>query len=244
MTSKTGFSTCPNCGTKSGGKFCPSCGGTLAGAKCHECGTTVQAGAKFCHNCSARLGASGAGFSSWVPWVAIVAVALLLVVVASVRLGPGAPPPPPVFPTSTAPLSPREIANEHFNQSMMANERGDTAAAASFGQMALDGYAALGGLDNDLRLHVGLIYVAMGRLEETLAQADSLEMAVRGHLYASVLRQRACEALGDSSCVMMAYRRFVEFHQQEINAGRPEYNEHMHMLDSFLSAARVAVANR
>ncbi len=247
MTNKhiqTKTAKCPNCGTRADGNFCPNCGGTLAGANCPKCGTDAQAGAKFCHNCSAPLGAASRGFGSWAPWVAVVAVVLLLLTFAAVRIGPSAPPPPSVFPAPTAPLSPRDVANENFNQSMMASERGDDAAAASFGRIALDGYAALGGLDNDLRLHVGLIYLAMDSLEAALAQAESLEIAVPGHLYASVLRQRAFEVRGDSSGVEAAYRRFLEYHQQEINAGRPEYNEHMQMLERFLTAARAAVANR
>ena len=124
---------------------------------------------------------------------------------------------------------------------MMAHERGDIAGAASFGQGALDGYAALGGLDNDLRLHVGLIYIAMGNLDGTLVQADSLELAIPGHLYASILRQRVHETRGDSSGVDLAYSRFLEYYQREIDAGRPEYNEHTRMIDTFLAAASSTV---
>ncbi|MFC1640070.1 hypothetical protein ACFL3B_04835 [Gemmatimonadota bacterium] len=124
---------------------------------------------------------------------------------------------------------------------MMAHERGDVAGAASFGQRALDGYAALGGLDNDLRLHVGLINIAMANLDGALAQADSLELAIPGHLYASLLRQRVYEIRGDASGVEQAYRRFMEYYQREIDAARPEYNEHTRMIDTFLAAASVAV---
>lgn len=127
---------------------------------------------------------------------------------------------------------------------MMAYERGDVAGAASSGRMALDHYASLGGLDNDLRLHVGLIQLAMGNLDGTLAQADSLELAIQGHLYASILRQRVHAIRGDSTGVAQAYNRFLEFYQREMDAGRPEYNEHMRMIDTFLAAAGSWAANR
>jgi hypothetical protein len=235
---------CPSCGFKASGNFCPKCGGTLAGAKCPKCGTSAQAGAKFCHNCSARLGAAGANSGSLLPWIAVAAVAVLLLVVAAVSFRPsGSIPTPAAFPTPVVPQTPRAIADEDFNQSMMAFERADLAGAAAFGQRAIDGYTALGGLDNDLRLHVGLIQIAMGNLDGTLAQADSLEQAVPGHLYASLLRQRVYDISGNQTGMESAYRRFLEYHQQEINAGRPEYNEHTRMIESFLEAARDAVGN-
>jgi hypothetical protein len=164
--------------------------------------------------------------------------------VGAVKMLPPATPPAPVFPTAAAPQTPRAVANEQFNRSMMAFEGGDTSGAALYGQRALDGYAALGGLDNDLRLHVGLIHISMGNLDGTLAQADSLETAVDGHLYASILRQRVSEIRGDSSGVEQAYSRFLEFYQREIDADRPEYNEHTRMIDTFLSAANSAVGRR
>ena len=235
---------CPSCGTKAAGNFCPNCGGTLAGAECPKCGASAQAGAKFCHNCSAKLGGAGVRHGPLLPWIAAAAVAVLLLVVAAVSFRPsGLPPTPAAFPTPVAPQTPRAIADEDFNQSMMAFERADLAGAAAFGQRAIDGYAALGGLDNDLRLHVGLIQIAMGNLDGTLAQADSLEQAIPGHLYASLLRQRVYDISGNQSGVELAYRRFLEYHQQEINAGRPEYNEHTRMIESFLAAARAAVEN-
>lgn len=241
---KAKATTCPSCGTTASGNFCPNCGGTLAGAKCPKCGTSAQPGAKFCHNCSTRLGAAVSGSESRVPWVLAAALAAVLVVVVAVVLLPPATPPAPVaFPTPVVPQTPRAIADEDFNQSMMAQERGDVAGAALFGQRAIDGYAALGGLDNDLRLHVGLINIAMGNLVGALAQSDSLELAVPGHLYASLLRQRVYEIRGDASGVDQAYRRFLEYYQREIDAGRPEYDEHTRMIDTFLAAASGAVGN-
>jgi hypothetical protein len=238
---KAKVASCPGCGTKTDGNFCPNCGVTLAGAKCPKCGTSVQAGAKFCHNCSAKLGAAGASPGSPVPWIAAAAVVAVLVIVVAVSLLPPATPSAPVaFPAPVVPQTPRAIADEDFNQSMMAHERGDIAGAASYGQRALDRYAALGGLDNDLRLHVGLIHIAMGNLDGTLAQADSLELAITGHLYASLLRQRVHEIRGNSSGVESAYSRFLEYYQREIDAGRPEYNEHTRMIDTFLAAASSA----
>ena len=239
---KTKSTTCPNCGTNAGGNFCPNCGETLAGGECPMCGTSVQAGAKFCHNCSAKLGAAGSSHGSPLPWVVAAALVVVLVIVGAVSLLPPATPPAPVaFPAPVAPQTPRAIADEYFNQSMMAHERGDSDGAAAFGRRSLDGYEALGGLDNDLRLHVGLIHIAMANLDGTLSQADSLELAIPGHLYASILRHRVHEIRENSSGADLAYRRFLEFYQREIDAGRPEYNEHTRMIDTFLAAASSAV---
>jgi len=242
---KANTAVCPSCGTKAIGNFCPNCGRMLAGAKCPKCGTSVQAGAKFCHNCSAKLGSAAVRQGSKLPWIVAAALAGILVVVVAVSYEPSAAPSTTAaFPAPVIPQTPRAIADEYFNQSMIAQEQGDAAGAASFGQRALDGYAALGGLDNDLRLHVGLILIAMGNLDATLAQADSLELAVPGHLYASILRQRVYEIRGNSSGVESAYSRFLEYYQREIDAARPEYNEHTRMIDTFLAAASSAQGGR
>jgi len=48
---------CPQCGKPSGeGKFCSNCGAPLALTKCSQCGASINAGARFCGECGAKIG--------------------------------------------------------------------------------------------------------------------------------------------------------------------------------------------
>ena len=47
---------CPKCGKPSGeGKFCNNCGAPLALSKCPQCGASINAGARFCGECGAKI---------------------------------------------------------------------------------------------------------------------------------------------------------------------------------------------
>ena len=47
---------CPKCGKPSGeGKFCNNCGAPLALTKCPQCGASINAGARFCGECGAKI---------------------------------------------------------------------------------------------------------------------------------------------------------------------------------------------
>jgi hypothetical protein len=48
---------CPACGKPAGeGKFCNNCGAPLGLAKCSRCGAGINAGARFCGECGAKIG--------------------------------------------------------------------------------------------------------------------------------------------------------------------------------------------
>jgi predicted amidophosphoribosyltransferase len=47
---------CPKCGKPAGeGKFCNNCGAPLALTKCPQCGVSINAGARFCGECGAKI---------------------------------------------------------------------------------------------------------------------------------------------------------------------------------------------
>jgi predicted amidophosphoribosyltransferase len=47
---------CPKCGKPAGeGKFCNNCGAPLALTKCPQCGANINAGARFCGECGAKI---------------------------------------------------------------------------------------------------------------------------------------------------------------------------------------------
>jgi hypothetical protein len=48
---------CPQCGKPAGeGKFCNNCGAPLTLTKCPQCGASLNAGARFCGECGAKMG--------------------------------------------------------------------------------------------------------------------------------------------------------------------------------------------
>jgi hypothetical protein len=123
---------------------------------------------------------------------------------------------------------------------MTAAEAGDTGRVSFHTDMAIQAYQMLGELDGDARYHVGLIHVVRGETAEALAQADSLEIAVPGHLLAHVLRGAAARAIADSAALPGIYRDFLADYEREIAVARPEYEMHRNSIDSFLNEARTA----
>ncbi|MFQ6047190.1 MAG: hypothetical protein ACE5PT_12690, partial [Gemmatimonadales bacterium] len=115
---------------------------------------------------------------------------------------------------------------------------GLTDSVAFFAPMALQVYGMVGPLDNDGRYDVGMIHAVTGGYEAALAQADSLEQLVPGHLLATLLRHTVAEALGDSAAMQRAYRAFLASYDQEIAAERIEYHAHGRSIESFLELAR------
>lgn len=110
-----------------------------------------------------------------------------------------------------------------------------------FAPMAIDAYEMIGPLDSDARYHVGLIHAITGSTDAALAQADSLEQEVAGHLFAYMLRSDVFQVLGQSDDLTAQYRAFLENYDGEIAVGRPEYQMHTTALDTFLEEARGAV---
>jgi len=137
-------------------------------------------------------------------------------------------------------MSPRQQADRLFDLIMTAAEAGDTGRVSFHTDMAIQAYQMIGDLDGDARYHMGLIHVVRGETTEALAQADSLEIVVPGHLLAYVLRGSAARAIGDTEALPDVYRDFLADYEREIAVARPEYEMHRNSIDSFLNEARTA----
>ena len=241
-------SYCPNCGRPATGKFCTGCGSPLRGAACPECGAALQAGARFCQNCSHRIGGGG-GPSSVLPWVLAASAGVVVVLAVIVTLRPTSPVPtalptgltsPAVVPGST---TPRGEADALFDRAMTAFESGDSAGAAFSGQMALNAYELIGALDADAHFHVGLLNQITGDYLSIVARADSIEVLVPTHLFAPVLRHRAGRLTGNQELMDQGYRQFLQRYDTEIAAARWEYEVHGRLVESFRAEA-AAASNR
>ncbi|UCF20221.1 MAG: zinc ribbon domain-containing protein [Gemmatimonadota bacterium] len=211
--------------------------------RCSNCGSERAAADKFCRNCGAPLrvqakpngkirGLSGLqGFG-----LALIAFAFgyalrhyggdlsqrpeppaQSISITEVGALPSAAP---------SPASPRATADALFNQAMMAQETGDTAAAAQFTPMAVSAYRGLSTLDLDGRYHVALLNMAAGQPQEALSEARTMLSEVPNHLLALSASAQAHLALGNTDSATFYYRRFLEEYTPEVAASRPEYLDH------------------
>jgi len=250
MNPTTSQKDCPKCGGVSSGKFCIHCGAPLGADSCPSCQATLSPGVRFCHACGTPVqGATGAKSILPLPWMVAAAAVIVAVLVVAVRISAPPPPTPTAGPMQTgtqtsAPdissLTPRQQADRLFDMIMSAAEEGDTARVAFHTTMAIQAYAMLGGLDQDARYHIGLIHVVRGETGQALAQADSMEAVVPGHLLGTILRHAAARASGDSAGAQDAYRRFLVSYDSENAVPRQEYEMHRNSIDAFLEAARRA----
>ncbi len=231
--------TCSNCGHKASGNFCRSCGAALKGAPCPECNAQLKPGALYCHSCSHDLRARR---STKLYWLLITASAVtgVVLIVAALRMGSepiSTHPTVPILPPRTAataqPYRPLQEADQFFDRAMRAYERGDSAQASFTGRMAVEAYATLDSLDADARFHVGLLHQIAGDYDAILAQADTIGLDTPTHLFALLLQDRVYLARGDVELVEDNYLRFLERYDSEIALGRPEYELHSTLLDTF-----------
>ncbi len=242
-------SYCPSCGRPATGKFCTGCGSPLEGAACPECGAALQMGARYCHNCSHRIG-GGVGSGKVLAWVLAASAVVVSVVVAVVALRPTSTPPtalPTAFTSQgvgAARSTPRGEADALFDRAMTAFESGDSAAASFSGRMALSAYQLLGDLDADAHFHVGLLNQITGDYASMIARADSIENLVPTHLFAAMLRHRAGQVSGSREWMDQGYREFLQRYDSEIAAGRWEYDVHGRLVESFRAEAAAAQGTR
>ena len=251
MKSTTSQKECPKCGGVSSGKFCIHCGAPLGRDQCQKCQATLSPNVRFCHVCGAAVeGVTGARTLLPLPWMVAAAAVIVAVLLVAVRIS--APPPPtpatepmpsgiPTAAPDISSLTPRQQADRLFDMIMSAAEDGDTARVAFHTTMAIQAYQMLGELDQDARYHIGLIHIVRGETGQALAQADSMEAAVPGHLLGTVLRHTAARASGDSAVAQDAYRRFLASYDSENSIPRPEYEMHRNSIEAFLDSARSAV---
>jgi hypothetical protein len=140
-------------------------------------------------------------------------------------------------------MTPRDAADRLFDRVVRSAENGDTAGALQFAPMALQAYGAIGPLDPDARLHVGMVQLVTGDLPGALAQSDSLEDEYPGHLFAQILSARAHQRAGREAERLAAFRAFLENEERERAVGRQEYAEHQTLVDRFAAEARTAVGS-
>jgi hypothetical protein len=135
-------------------------------------------------------------------------------------------------------LTPRQQADMLFDRVMSAAERGDSAEVERYAAKTVQAYGLLGSVDEDARYHVALIEVLLGNTPAALAQADSIEAAVSGHLFASIIRHRVADEMNDSPGRMRAAQQFLDNYEPESAFARPEYAAHQRTLEAFREAAR------
>ena len=232
-------STCSNCGNEASGNFCRSCGAALKGAPCPECNAQLEPGALYCHSCSHDLRARRGTKLYWL-LITASAVAGVVLIVAALRMGstpisthPTVPILPPRTTATAQPYRPLQEADQFFDRAMRAYESGDSAQAAFSGRLALEAYAMLDSLDPDARFHVGLLHQISGDYDAILAQADTIELDTPTHLFALLLRDGVYLAREDVELAEDNYLRFLERYDSEIALGRPEYELHSTLLDTF-----------
>lgn len=223
---------------------------------CSNCQAPLSAGARFCHVCGTSVGvASKVKGTNALPWAiaaaALVVTVLVLVVNLSTDRAPASteaaapvPSAAPIAAPDISAMTPREQADRLFTRIMTAAEAGDTARVAFHTEMALQAYRMLGEMDLDTRYRMGLIHVVRGERDAALAQADSMEVEVPGHLLALALREAAYRAAGDTDAIANVYEAFLRNHDREVATGRPEYAAHKNTIDGLLDEARRAGGSR
>lgn len=228
---------------------CPVCGAVLpARAKfCAECGTTMKAAAG-----PAPAGVAAVSTSQILPWfiagVCVLAVFAMVIIIAVRRPEPaagnqssmGAPQggPSTMGTTDISNMSPREAADRLYNRVSQASEAGDSGQVTFFGPMTIQAYAAVTPLDPDARLHIGMVYLAMGDAASAAAQSDSIQRDSRTHLFGPLLKARAAEAAGNAAALRPAYTQFLANWTAERAKNLPEYSQHETVLTEMRTAAQ------
>ncbi|HEX7337701.1 MAG TPA: hypothetical protein VF252_10875 [Gemmatimonadales bacterium] len=206
-------------------------------------------GAKYCAECGLKAGAElGAARRERTPWLVAGAcmaalLAVLLVMLTRNTPGPGgtavgaatealAEAPPDI-----SNLSPRERFNRLYNRIMTAAQAGDEATATRFMPMALMAYAQLDTVDADARYHLALLKAHNGEVDASRALADSILARDPRHLFGYVIRGTVARFRKDQKSLNAAYEGFLTRYDEEMKAGRQEYEEHRTSIRDFHAAA-------
>jgi hypothetical protein len=144
---------------------------------------------------------------------------------------------PPAVPPDISNMPPRERFNRLYNRVMQAAQSGDESTVARFTPMALMAYAQLDTIDADARYHAALLKAHTGEVASSLALADSILRATPGHLFGYMIQGAVARFRKDEKGLDQAYSGFLKHYDQEIKAGRPEYEEHRTAINDFRGAA-------
>ncbi|MEP6731010.1 MAG: zinc ribbon domain-containing protein [bacterium] len=253
--------TCARCGEAGSGRFCAGCGGALKNAACDACGHTAPAGARFCPQCGAGIGASGTTAvrqSATTPVARLYGGVALLVLAAFIggnlmgrrAESGGAIAAPPGVDLASAPMqagnpsapdistmSPEERANRLFNRVMQYSEQGKVDSARFFAPMAIQAYEMIGVRDAHEQYDIGVISAAVGDVTRARAEADTILAARPTHLLGLVLAAKAAELARDSAAAERFSKRLVAAAPAERVTALKEYGEHARDIDEALGKA-------
>ena len=208
--------------------------------KCPACAS--PASGKFCARCGSPLESTLRGRRAW--QVAAAASGLLLVVLALTVLreqrtaasteGPGNAGTTAEAPPDLSAMSPRERFDRLYNRVMRAAESGDTATLSRFAPMAFAAYQMLDTVDADARYHAAVLDLHVrGDTAAALRLADSLLAEQPGHLFGFLIRATAAQLSGNEPLRQRAKADFLAAWDSEQRKGRPEYRDHLTMLEQF-----------
>lgn len=208
---------------------------------CPACHAPLDPDARYCHRCGRAVGGNAGDRSVW-----LVAWALVILTLGAITWfvfnkdterqapemanagggGGGGGTPPDI-----SQMTPRDRFFRLHDRIMTAAGGGDTATAQRFAPMALQAYGMLDQFDTDVRYHAGVIHIQVRDYPGALALADTIQADAPTHLFAALLRMEVAEAQGHTAAAATARQAFVRNFDQELRAGRPEYQEHRAMLD-------------
>jgi hypothetical protein len=259
---------CPRCGEATAGRYCAGCGAASHDVACPACGVAAPAGARFCAECGATIGAGTATRSVSVApsgrlplLVGGAALLTLVAFVAGVATGrnssgdtgtldqtASAPSQTPlsgmaaggVVPApDISAMSPEERASRLFNRVMLYSEQGKLDSARFFAPMAIQAYEMIGPVDAHAQYDIGTISAAAGDLVRARAEADTILAARSNHLLGLVLAIRAADMAKDASAASAFRKRLVAAAPTERSALK-EYSEHARDIDDALAKAGAA----
>ena len=233
------------------------------GPACSACHALLAGEARYCHRCGRAVTATESGerlvwSAAWI--LVVLSIGGIGYVAYSKSRAPdrpdmantgasrsaetngsGAAPSSGGAPPDISQMTPRERFFRLHDRIMAAMEQGDTAAGKRFAPMALAAYGMLDSLDPDVRYHAGAIHIRLGQYPAALALADTIQAEAKDHLFADLLRAEAAQASGDKVGLERSRRAFLAHYDAQLATERPEYEEHLAMLEDF---KRQATAGR
>lgn len=154
---------------------------------------------------------------------------------------PAAPSMPPLAAEPPPPASPREAADQLFNEAMMASEQGDQAAVANLAPKAIAFYRALGPLDGDGTYHLASLQLANKDFAAARSTADGLLAKEPGHLLALFVAAQAAAGANDHPAAATYWQKLDAAYDAEAGRQLREYVDHQRMLPSVRARARQAL---
>lgn len=153
---------------------------------------------------------------------------------------PNFAPPQPQEPVVPAPSSPREVADQLFNEAMMASEKNDQATLDQVLPGALAAYRSLSELGDDGAYHLALLELAGGKVAEARATCGTLLAKNPNHLLALGVSVRVAMKTNDVAAARDLGQRFLKAYDAESVRPLPEYQDHQRMLSTYRAEAMTA----